>query len=151
MKSFSDPRVAEVFANFPEPVRPKLLKLRELIFQTAAKNSGIGPLQETLKWGQPSYLTIETKSGSTVRLDALRGTAGGYALYFHCQTSLVEDFRKKFGGKFSYEGNRALHFSATESLPTDQVRECISAALTYHLNKRPPHTPIGQLINRTRG
>ena len=150
MKAFSDARVAEVFANYPAAVRPKLLKLRELIFQTAARDPAIGLLEETLKWGQPSYLTTETKSGSTIRLDALRGKRDGYALYFHCQTNLVEEFRKRFRGKFSYEGNRALLFSTAIPIATKDVCECISAALTYHLDKRPRRTPIGQLINRTR-
>jgi hypothetical protein len=150
MRAFSDPRVAEVFAHFPAPVRPKLLKLRELIFQTAAENPDIGRLEETLKWGQPSYLTNQTKSGSTIRLDALREKPDGYALYFHCQTNLVETFRKRFGRKFSYEGNRALHFSAANSIATHEVCECLVAALTYHLHKKAGRTPIGELINRSR-
>lgn len=150
MKAFSSPPVAAAFANFPETVRPELMKLRELIFKTAAKNPEIGPLDEVLKWGQPSYLTNETKAGSTIRLDALRGTPDGYALYFHCQTNLVENFRKKFGRKFHYEGNRALHFSAAQPTPTDALAECISAALTYHLGKRRHRTPIGELISRVR-
>jgi len=148
MTPFSDPRVARVFANFPATVRPQLLKLRELIFKTAAAKPEVGSLAETLKWGQPSYLTPETNSGSTIRLDALPRKPGGYALYFHCQTSLVENFRKRFGGKFRYEGNRALLFSAVDPIATDNVRECISAALTYHLDKKVNRTPIGQLINR---
>ncbi len=148
MRAFSDPQVEKVFSGYPATVRPKLLQLRELIFATAANNPDVGPLEETLKWGQPSYLTTQTGTGSTLRLDALRGTTEGYALYFHCQTNLVENFRKKFGRKFRYEGNRALHFFASESVSTANLRECISAALTYHLDKKGKRTPIGQLINR---
>ena len=148
MKSFSNPAVARVFSDYQPAVRTKLLKLRELIFSTAKRTPGVGALGESLKWGQPSYLTAETKSGSTIRLDALRSKPGGYALYFHCQTDLVENFRQKFGSKFRYEGNRALLFSASDQLPEAELIECIAAALTYHLKKKGKRTPIGELINK---
>ena len=150
MKPFSNPAVARVFSTYPAAVRTKLLKLRELIFSTAKRTPGVGVLEESLKWSQPSYLTPETKSGSTIRLDALRSNPGGYALYFHCQTDLVENFRQKFGEKFRYEGNRALLFSVSEPPAEAALGECIAAALTYHLAKQGKRTPIGELINRGR-
>ena len=103
-------------------------------------------MEETLKWGQPSYLTTETKSGSTIRLDAIRAMPGSYALYFHCQTTLVETFKDKFGATFRYEGNRALIFSAADKIPETELRECIALALTYHVKKKPGGIPIGLLI-----
>ena len=61
--------VAAVFDRYPERMRDKLLFLRRLIIETAATTEGVGELEETLKWGEPSYLTPQTKSGSTVRID----------------------------------------------------------------------------------
>ena len=87
--------------------------------------------------GPASYLTSESKSGSTIRIDAIHAKPGSYAIYFHCQTTLVESFRQRFSTRFRYEGNRALIFSATGKLPTAELRECIAEALTYHLNKVP--------------
>jgi hypothetical protein len=81
---FSDPAVDAVFAAYPKPLRTKLLALRRLIFDTAAATKGVGALQETLKWGQPSYLTPQTKSGSTIRIDRVK-SGNQVALYFHCQ------------------------------------------------------------------
>lgn len=146
MRSFADPAVARIFASYPAPVRAKLRKLRELIFSTAKRTPGVGALEETLKWGQPSYLTTETKSGSTIRLDAIKSTPGNYALYFHCQTTLVETFKEKFGPTFRYEGNRALIFSASDKMPETELRECIALALTYHSKKKGDRIPIGLLI-----
>ena len=57
--------VAAVFSGFPERVRRRLLEVRDLIFETAADIEGVGPLTETLKWGEPAYLTRATGSGST--------------------------------------------------------------------------------------
>lgn len=146
MKPFANPAVARVFSNYPADVRRKLSVLRELIFATAKRTPGVGALEETLKWGQPSYLTTETKSGSTIRIDAIRSRPGSCAIYFHCQTTLVETFRKKFGPKFRYEGNRAWVFSRSEEIPTAELGECISLALTYHLKKKVPRVPIGLQI-----
>ena len=146
MKPFADPAVARVFSDYPAHVRSKLSVLRDLIFATARRTPGVGALEETLKWGQPSYLTTETKSGSTIRIDAIRSRPGGYAIYFHCQTTLVETFRKKFGRKFRYEGNRALIFSISDEIPKSELGECISLALAYHLKKKGPRVPMGLLI-----
>jgi hypothetical protein len=146
MKPFADPKVSRVFSAYPAPVRKKLTKLRDLIFSTAKRTPGVGALEETLKWGQPSYLTTETKSGSTIRLDAIPAIPGSYALYVHCQTTLVETFKEKFGPTFHYEGNRALIFSASDKIPETKLRECIAMALTYHLKKKGERTPIGLLI-----
>lgn len=125
--------VASAFEVFPSKEREGLLKLRALIFETAADTEGVGPLEETLKWGQPSYLTSKTKAGSTIRLGLPK--TGGYALYTHCQTSLMSDFQTLFPDDFVYEGNRAIHFQPEEELPTDKLRLLIKAALTYHLSK----------------
>ena len=137
MKPFGALAVAKVFSAYPKDVREKLLAMRDLIFATAKRIPGVGELEETLKWCQPSYLTSESKSGSTIRIDAVRAKPGSYAVYFHCQTTLVESFRQRFGTKFRYEGNRALIFSAADKLPAAELRECFAEALTYHLNKVP--------------
>ncbi len=91
MKRFADKRVAALFRSYPPAVRAKLLALRELVIDVAARTPGVGPLTETLKWGQPSYLTEETGAGTTVRLGRLK-TSEGCALYFHCQSGLSGDF-----------------------------------------------------------
>lgn len=146
MRRFKDPAVAAVFAAYPARVRSRLLVLRELIFATAAQTEGVGPLEETLKWRQPSYVTASTNTGTTIRLDAIPSRPGDYALYFHCQTTLVGTFRQRFGTLFRYEGNRALLFSVSDRLPRKELRECLTLALTYHLAKRPTRVPIGTLI-----
>jgi len=137
MKPFGELAVSKVFSAYPKDVRERLLAVRDLIFATAKRIPEVGELEETLKWGQPSYLTSESKSGSTIRIDAIRAKPGSYAVYFHCQTTLVESFRQRFGPKFRYQANRALIFSGTEKLPTAELRECIAEALTYHVSKVP--------------
>jgi Domain of unknown function (DU1801) len=133
---FSDPAVDAVFSAYPKPIRAKLLALRRLIFDTAKATNGVGALEETLKWGQPSYLTPKTKSGSTIRIDQVKSAANQYAVYFHCQTDLVETFRELYPREFSYGGNRSILLNAQDDLPEPALRHCVALALTYHLNKR---------------
>ena len=97
-----------MFSAYPEPLRARLLALRRLIFDTARTTGGVGALEETLKWGQPSYLTSETKSGSTIRIDRVKSAANRYAVFFHCQTDLVETFRELYPTELSYGGNRSI-------------------------------------------
>jgi len=118
------------------PLKAQLLALRRLIFDTAQATKGVGVLQETLKWGQPSYLTPETKSGSTIRIDRVKSTANQYAVYFHCQTDLVETFRELYPRELSYGGNRSILLNAEDDVPEPALRHCVALALTYHLNKR---------------
>jgi hypothetical protein len=124
-----------VFEAYPPPVKSRLLALRRLIFDTARTTKGVGALEEALKWGQPSYLTTESKSGSTVRIDQLKSEAGGYAVYFHCQTDLVETFRELYP-QLRYGGNRSILLDAGEKLPEAALRHCIALALTYHARKK---------------
>ena len=127
------------FAAYPQPVKSRLLALRRLIFDTAKTTKGVGKLEEALKWGQPSYLTTESKSGSTVRIDQLKTEPGGYAVYFHCQTDLVETFRGLYP-ELRYGGNRSILLDAGEKLPEAALRHCIALALTYHARKKADHT-----------
>lgn len=133
---FDDPAVDAVFNAYPKPVRIKLLALRRLIFETAQTTGGVGALQETLKWGQPSYLTPQTNSGSTIRIDQVKSAAGRYAVYFHCQTNLVETFRELYPTQLRFEGNRSIVLDVKDALPRAELRHCVALALTYHLNKR---------------
>jgi hypothetical protein len=135
MKRFADRKVAAVFKGYPPALRARLLALRGLMFDVAGSTEGVGPLTETLKWGQPSYLTRESGSGSTVRIDRLRN-ADGYAIYFHCQSGLVEKFCEIYPDTFRYEGKRAIVFDGSERLPLRALRHCIGLALTHHARKK---------------
>src|SRR5882757_1852835 len=120
----SDPAVDAVFAAYPKPLKAKLLALRRLILDTAAATKGVGELQETLKWGQPSYLTTATKSGSTIRIDQVKGSVNQYAVYFHCQTDLVATFRELYPKALTCAGNRAVIFNADDAIPEAALRHC---------------------------
>ena len=130
-----DPAISAVLSAYAKPVKDRLLALRRLIFKTARTTEGVGALEEALKWGQPSYLTSESKSGSTIRIDGVRSVPNQYAVYFHCQTNLVETFRELYP-ELRYGGNRCILLDAADELPEAALRHCVALALTYHLSKR---------------
>lgn len=139
MTPFQSPAVAAKFESYPPPVRGKLLHLREMVFEVARDTHGVGLLEETLKWGEPAYLTTASGSGSTVRMDWKKSKPAHYALYFNCNTRLVDTFRTLFVDDFVFEGNRAIVLKQDAALPADALRFCIAAALTYHLGR--PSSP----------
>jgi hypothetical protein len=129
---FGDSAVKAVFDAYPAPVRRRLLALRRLVFEVAAATEGVGEIVETLKWGQPAYLTQKPKSGTTIRMDR---QGDGYAIFVPCTTSLVATYRELYGDVLSFEGNRAVVFSLKDELPFEVVRHCVALALTYHKRK----------------
>ncbi len=133
---FQNEAVADVFERYPAHVQPHLLRLRQLIIDTASETEGVGQLEETLKWGEPSYLTSQTKSGSTIRIDWKSRAPDHYAMYFNCQTTLVSTFREMYADQLIFEGNRSVVFGLADALETDAVAHCIAMALTYHLDKK---------------
>ena len=135
MDKFKSPEVAEVFNNYPKHMRQKLMLLRQLVLETALQNDGIGPLEETLKWGEPSYVA---KNGSTIRMDSKSSTPEKYALYFNCKTKLVDTFKELYGDKLKLEGNRAIVFDIHDVIPVNEVKHCIFLSLTYHSRKHLP-------------
>ena len=130
-----NPAVKKVFDAYPGHVRPYMMKLRQLIFDTAAEIDEVGRIEETLKWGEPSYLTSETQSGSTIRIDWKKRDPEHYGMYFICRTNLVSTFTELYADQLHFEGNRRIVFNIGEEIPTPAVAHCISMALTYHLRR----------------
>ena len=137
--AIESPEVAAVFDTYPKEIKSKLMFLRQLILDVASRTTGVGELEETLKWGQPSYLTTQTKSGSLIRIDQIKSQEGTYAMYFHCQTTLVDAFKEMYRSRFEFGGNRSIIFRVQDKVPVKELSHCVSMALTYHLNKRQSH------------
>ncbi len=124
------PAVAAVIASYPKAARALLLEVRKLVRDCAAELE-VGPLTETLKWGEPAYLTEATRAGTTVRIAWSAKAPDNLSVLFHCQTTLVDTFRTRFP-ELRYDGNRAIVLDLEQPPPTEALRWCLSAALTYH-------------------
>jgi len=128
-----NPLVEEKIKIYPRAARVKFKEIRELIYDVANENE-LGPLEETLKWGQPAYLC---KSASTIRLDWKPETADSLDVFFDCKTILVETFKEVFPEIFGYRGNRVIEIPLNAPIPQD-LSVCIFMALNYHRLKTRP-------------
>lgn len=109
--------------------------LRQLIINVASETPDIGDLEETLKWGEPSYLV---KGGSTVRIGWKEFRPAYYALYFNCNTKLVDTFKELYSESLDFEGNRAIVFHRNEKIPSQTIKHCVALSLQYHKLKHLP-------------
>jgi hypothetical protein len=125
----TSPEFETKLTSYPDVVRDKMLHLRKLVEETAEEVSEITELEETLKWGEPSFLT---KDGSTLRMDWKEKTPDQYQMYFKCTSRLVETFKIVFGNQFDYEKSRAIIFKLDQEVPTNEIKKCIKATLMYH-------------------
>ncbi len=134
MKIIQTQNVDAIFDSYPKEIKKEMIFLRELVF-SCGKKLKLTKLEETLKWGEPSYIA---KYGSTLRMDWKEKTPNQYALYFSCNSSLIPTFKSIFGNALHYEGNRAIIFNINEPLPKEIIAQCITCALQYHLLKKDP-------------
>lgn len=125
----TDPKVEAKFKQYPEHVRGKIEKLRSLVLEAAEEIDAINEVEETIRWGEPSYLV---KKGSTIRMDWKENAPEQYAIYFKCTSKLVPTFRELYNYTFSFEGNRAIVFQLNDKIPEAELKNCIKAALRYH-------------------
>jgi hypothetical protein len=128
--------VAAVFNSYPQHIKSKLLILRQIIFDTAASIEGVGEIEETLKWGEPSYLTTESKFGSTIRIAWKETHKDQYSIFFKCTANLIPAFKEKYPQKFKFRGDRSIDFHINDVIPIKELKQCIALALTYHRNKK---------------
>ena len=123
--------IENIFNNYPQATKSTLIKLRELIY-TVAQEQNLGAVEESLKWGEPSYNVI---NGSSIRIDSKGASC---YLFFHCQSKLVSTFRELYSHNLTFEGNRAIVLNSEKPLPEYPLKACIKLALTYHSVKRLP-------------
>ncbi|MBH0027108.1 DUF1801 domain-containing protein [Pseudoalteromonas sp. SWN29] len=123
--------IENIFNNYPQITKSTLIKLRELIY-TVAQEQNLGAVEESIKWGEPSYSTI---NGSPIRI-GFKGSS--CYLFFHCQSKLVSTFRELYSHSLTFEGNRAIVLNSEKPLPEYPLKACIKLALTYHSVKHLP-------------
>lgn len=129
-----DVAIKEKFESFPKEIRSELMRLREFILEVA-KECELGSVEESLKWGELSYLA---KGGSPIRIGWRPKSPDEYCLFFHCQTALVETFKEIYGDLFAYEGNRAILLQRSKTVPIEELKHCVRLALRYHKRKHLP-------------
>jgi len=127
---FHSPSVRAAFDAFDPVPRALLLTLRTAIFDTA-KTLPVGRIEETLKWGQPSYATPNTRAATPIRLGVTK--TGDVGVFTHCQSTVMSDFRALAPPHMRFDGNRALLLPPSKPFVINDITPLIRAALSYRL------------------
>lgn len=127
--------VAATVKDCPPAAAAHLRDIRAMIYDIAAARADIGQITETLKWGQPAYLTEKPRSGTTIRL-GWDESGETVSVFVHCQTSLVESWRARYDDTLTFVGNREIRLLTAAPLPRKPLAHCIAMALTYHSRKK---------------
>lgn len=109
--------------------KQKLTEMQNLIHKVADESDI--EISEGVKWGQ---LSFATPNGTPIRIDKFSDTQ--IALFVHCQTRLIENWRSLFSDTLHFSKNRAIIIDLNEPLPEEQLKICIDQAFNYHLKNR---------------
>lgn len=132
MTEFQSQAVKAVFGAFPASASAKLTAVRSEIFQIGKQLPEIALIEESLKWGQPSYAT-NPKTGTPIRLGLHEEDQP--ALFVHCQTTLVAVHRGIAPPSVKFIDNRAILLTDFDDAENAFLNTFITAALTYHMEK----------------
>lgn len=124
--------VDKVFSGYPKEAKKCLLTLRCLIYEVA-NEEGVKELEESLKWGEPSYRPVKPRIGTSVRIAWKNEAPENIYLLVNCKTSLVDKYRALFSEALSFSDNRAVVIPINKTLPIESLRECIRLAFRYFL------------------
>ncbi|MGL9727524.1 hypothetical protein IGI44_000868 [Enterococcus sp. DIV0756] len=116
------------YPTYSAQEKQKLIELQNLIHEIAGESDI--QLVESAKWGQ---LSFATPNGTPIRIDRFSDTQ--VALFVHCQTHLIDDWKSLFSESLSFSKNRAILFQLDESLPEEPLKICIDQAFHYHVKK----------------
>lgn len=126
-----DKAVLKCISQWPEPARRSFSTIRHIVLDVASR-TGVGTLEETLKWGQPSWLPRKKGVGATLRCNWSAKRPDHISLFVHCGSRIIEMIQPLYPTSFQYEGQRGLHMVLDDPLPIDAIDHCVALTLTYH-------------------
>jgi len=123
-----------VLQHYPQQAQTRFLQIHQLMLDIA-KQSDLGVVEESIKWGEPSFVT---KQGSPVRIAWKESSPEQIRIFFICTTRLVDTFRELYDDTLDLHENRAIHLQLKDPLPTPELGHCLQMAFNYHQVKHLP-------------
>jgi hypothetical protein len=133
--NFANKEIAAKFETCPANARQALLSIRDWIVELAGEIDGVGPVTESLKWGEPAWRP-KSGSGITIRADWKPATPDQVMIFFDCKTDLIDRTRSLLSADLATEGNRAVILPLDRPLPEDAIKTALGWALTYHRDRK---------------
>ncbi|TGK82630.1 hypothetical protein EHQ24_10915 [Leptospira noumeaensis] len=126
---FPSEEISSYYFNLTPVMFDLFMEIRTWIYELSKSDEKIGEIEECLKWGEPSFLTPKTKSGSTIRMAKVNEFE--FALYFNCKTTIAQEIAMEFP-ELNCDGRRAVYFSVSKKLSKAKLIACLKKALLYH-------------------
>ncbi|MEL7100456.1 MAG: DUF1801 domain-containing protein [Pseudomonadota bacterium] len=123
---------APLLATWPPEARRAFATLRALCAD-AAVTEGAGPLDESLKWGQPAWRPHKARTGSTLRAMWDQNHPDTLTLYVDCKTDLAGRMKTLYPD-LTNDSRRALTVPLSP-LPEDALHHLAAMTFTYHLHR----------------
>jgi hypothetical protein len=128
------PLILHRIARWPDTAQNHLVAIRR-IAHDVADAAETGPLEESLKWGQPAWRPHNSRTGSTLRLNWSPAAPDRLMAFVDCKTDLAAQMSTRFPGRFHNDCRRALAFDLVEPLPEDAIWQLALLTFTYHRTK----------------
>ncbi len=114
---------------WPAPAQIRFVEMRTIILNAGRD---LGPIGESLIWGEPAWRPMKARQGSTLRISWSPEPAKQLALFVNCRTTLAETMRDRYPVSFAYEGNRALRLGIADPLPVAAIDHLARMTFSYH-------------------
>lgn len=121
-------------ADWPKQAQQAFEKLRVICHDTAARQH-LGPLEESLKWGQPAWRPVRPNTGSTLRVMWAENAPDLLNLYVDCKTDLAARLREIYPDLPQNDGRRHIALRLSDPLPLDVLSHLAAMTLAYHQSK----------------
>tara|TARA_R110002049_G_scaffold23545_3_gene83320 strand:- start:34817 stop:35224 length:408 start_codon:yes stop_codon:yes gene_type:complete len=118
-------------ATWPAPAQHALWTCRAR-FHDIAKRDDIGPLDEALKWNQPSWRPRRPRTGSTLRLLWDEQQPGDLAFFVDCKTDIAARMQHLYPDLPANDGRRRIAVSLAAPLPDDAISHLAEMTFCYH-------------------
>lgn len=129
------PELLSRVTTWPTRAQEAFSTLRALCHATADELE-IGPLEESLKWGQPAWRPTKPNTGSTLRVMWHENTPDLLSLYVGCKTDLAARMRDIYPDLPQNDGRRHIAIRLSDPLPLDAMSHLASMTFAYHKSRK---------------
>lgn len=130
-----EPALRDVIATWSAPATAMAAACRSVFLQVA-QDADVGPIEESLKWGQPAWRPVKPRMGSTLRMDWDAGQPAQLALFVDCKTDLAARMRDLYPDLPGNDGQRRIVIDLDAPLPEQAVAHLAEMTFGYHRAKR---------------
>lgn len=129
------PLFADQIQHWPAPAQ-HAFRACHALFHASAKALDVGPLDETLKWGQAAWRPKAPRIGVTLRLHWRMDDPDRIGVFMDCKTDLAARMQTLYPGLPANDGRRHIAVDLNAPLPDAALSHLAEMAFGYHLSPK---------------